>query len=715
MEELSRGRGRNADRTAPVPGTGSAGDAGLASLFAPLRDLPGVGPILNRRLARLLGREEPRLVDLLFHLPRGCREVVRAERLRPEFEGATVALEVEIRDHRPAMGRLPYRIRARAAGGMVDLVFFQVRRSWLETRFAPGTRLLVRGRLQIFRGRFQIPHPEVLAGPGETGAERLILYPTTAELPRERVARLARVALERLPELPEWHEPDALRPVHGLSFRDALSRLHRGEEDPAAAATPARLRLALDELFAMQLALLLARRRSEREPGRAIRGDGRLVNALLRSLPFRPTAAQWRALEEIRGDLAAPHPMMRLLQGDVGSGKTLVAVLAMLTAVEAGCQAVLMAPTEILARQHHATLQSWLEPLGIEVGLLTGREPRRRRDALLVRLGQGRLPLCVGTHALLQEEVAFSDLALAVIDEQHRFGVAQRLALVAKGSRVDLLLMSATPIPRTLLLCWYGDIASSRLDQKPPGRRPVDTRLISLARIEEVVAALARALASGARGYWICPAVAPAEETDIAAAEARFAALRERLGERVGLVHGAMAKQDQRRAMEAFARGELQLLVATTVVEVGVDVPEASLIVVEQAERFGLAQLHQLRGRVGRGARPGTCLLLYAPPLSAGARARLRLLRTTDDGFRLAEEDLRLRGPGEVLGARQSGFPEFRFARLPEHEPLLRLAATRARSAVTRLEALPAARREALSLLLALFGHEAAGELLRAG
>ncbi len=680
---------------------------GAAGWFAPLETLDGVGPALARRLARVLGVARPCLRDLLFHLPREVRAVEPRGRLLPEDLGREVVVEVEILRHRAVRGRAPLRIEARTADGPLDLVFFRARRPLVARTYPPGRRLYVAGRLVRFRGRLEIHHPRPAAA--EVAAGRRVVWPLAAEIGAGRFRGLVEAALARVPEPPEWHEPALVRRLALPGFRAALARLQRGDEPPDPDA-PARRRLALDELFALQLALALVRRTRAEERAPALVGDGRLVRALLERLPHAPTRAQRRAFAEIRADLARPRPMMRLLQGDVGSGKTLVALLAMLVAVEAGHQAVLMAPTDVLARQHAATLARLLAPLGLEVGLLTGRDPAPVRRRTLAALAGGRLRLCVGTHALFQREVEIPRLALAVVDEQHRFGVAQRLALVAKGPGAHLLMLTATPIPRTRLLCWYGDIDVSRLDERPPGRAPVTTRVVSERRRDEVVAAVGRALARGERGYWICPAVAPAEAGDIAAAETRFAELRARFGEVVGMVHGALAPTARERALRAFAAGRLRLLVATTVVEVGVDVPEAAFMVVEQAQRFGLAQLHQLRGRVGRGTRPGICLLLHTPPLSATARRRLALLRTCDDGFRIAEEDLALRGPGEVLGVQQSGMPRLRFADLHHHRDLLAEAAAEARRAVTAGPLVPSRR-----LLLELFDHDGARDLLRAG
>jgi ATP-dependent DNA helicase RecG len=422
-------------------------------------------------------------------------------------------------------------------------------------------------------------------------------------------------------------------------------------------------------------------------------------------------------LAEIDADLGSADRMLRLLQGDVGSGKTVVALLAMATAVEAGAQAALMAPTELLARQHLQTISAFAAATALRIALLTGRERGRERSAILEALEEGRVDILIGTHALFQEQIAFKDLGLVVIDEQHRFGVHQRLALQAKGSGsgAELLVMTATPIPRTLLLTSYGDMDVSRLDEKPPGRKPIATRTVPLDRLDEVLSGIARAIADGAQVYWVCPLVAESEVLDIAAAEARHAELQARFGAGVGLVHGKLPGRDKDRVMALFASGDLSILVSTTVIEVGVDVPKASIMIIEHAERFGLAQLHQLRGRVGRGTQESSCILLYRQPLSDTARERLNVMRATEDGFVIAEEDLRLRGGGEVLGTRQSGSPQFHVASLPEHQALLEAARDQAQLTLARDPELKQQEAEQLRLLLYLFERDDAIRLMRAG
>jgi ATP-dependent DNA helicase RecG len=692
----------------------------LDSLFAPVTALPGIGPQLGRLIEKAAG---PLVVDLLWHLPSGLvdrRATPPIGELHPRDwpAGSVITVRAKVERHQPGIGRRPHRVFVSDATGALILVYFSVKGDYLQRLLPPGAERLISGQLEYYDGMPQMAHPDHVVAPDQAEQVRAIepVYPLTAGLSSRIAARAAAAAVERAPELPEWMDP-ALRERRGWpAWREALEAVHTPQS--AADLEPghkARERLAYDEILASQLAVALVRARRRRRRGRVLAGTGGLQAKAEAGFGFSLTGSQRHALAEIAGDMKAAHRMMRLLQGDVGSGKTVVALLAMLIAVESGAQAALMAPTEVLARQHHQVLQRLAKPAGVEVGLLTGREKGRARDSMLASLASGLTPVVVGTHALVQPDVAFRDLALAVIDEQHRFGVEQRLALAAKGENADTLLMSATPIPRTLMMTAYGDLDVSRLIDKPPGRKPVDTRTVPLDRAEEVTGAIARALARGAKVFWVCPMVEESENADTAAAEERYRALSEMLPGRVGLVHGRMKGSDKDRAMADFAAGPIDLLVATTVIEVGIDVPEATVMVVEHAERFGLAQLHQLRGRIGRGDQPSTCLLLYQAPLGEIARQRLAILRETEDGFRIAEEDLRLRGGGEVLGTRQSGLPQLRLADLARHEELVAVAHDDARLVLERDPGLAGQRGEALRLLLYLFRRDEAVQYVRAG
>ncbi|WP_298727817.1 ATP-dependent DNA helicase RecG [uncultured Ferrovibrio sp.] len=697
----------------------------LFPAFVPITSLKGCGPRLAPLIEKLAGG---RVLDLWWHLPSGLID----RRYRPSIAEAepgriaTITLTIE-RHLPPRTSRLPYKIIGHDGSGRLTLVFFNGREDFLKRSLPEGEQRVVSGMIELFDGQPQMTHPDRIATPEEADQLATVepVYPLTAGLAPRTLAKIIDGALAKAPELPEWLDPAFQRQQKWPSWREALLTAHR----PESAAdlekdAPARQRLAFDELLANQLALLLVRRRLKRLSGRPMQGDGRLRDQLEKLLPWPLTDAQRQANAEIAGDMGSNKRMLRLLQGDVGSGKTMVALNAMLLAVEAGAQAALMAPTEILARQHAETLMPYCRQLGVTLALLTGRDKGKARAALLERLASGEIDILVGTHALFQDDVVFHDLALAVIDEQHRFGVGQRLSLAAKGQRdkggVDVLVMTATPIPRTLSLTAYGDMDVSKLTEKPPGRTPVDTRTVAADRFLDVVAAVKRKIAAGERVYWVCPLVEESEQSDLAAAaERHFAlkmALEPELGEgSVGLVHGQMSVAEKDTAMEAFASGRSKLLVATTVIEVGVDVPEATLIVIEHAERFGLAQLHQLRGRVGRGGRPGACLLLYSGPLGETAKARLKILRETDDGFRIAEEDLRLRGAGEVLGTRQSGLPNFKLADLATHGDLLAAARDDARLILERDPDLASERGQALRVLLYLFERDSAIQYLRSG
>jgi len=693
----------------------------LDPLFAPAEALPGIGPKNAKLFDRLLDKPQgSRVVDVLFHLPQATVDRRARPKIRDAAPGAIVTIEARVTEHREphARSRAPFKVLVEDDTGDVELVFFLANHEWVRSRLPIGATRWISGKLELWDGRRQMVHPDRVMTADEL--ERLPsvepVYGLTEGLYQRTVARAVEGALRRLPQLPEWIGDKTLGDLKLPSFGEALGAMHRpgtpADIDPAG---PAATRLAYDELLANQLALLLVRARMRVIPGRGHHAEGALAERLEAALPFSLTRSQRRAIDEIRADLRAEKRMLRLLQGDVGSGKTVVALLAMAEVVEAGRQAAMMAPTEILARQHYERIAPLAAGAGLRVALLTGRDKASVRRASLAALAEGTIDIAVGTHVLFQEGVAFADLGLAVVDEQHRFGVRQRLALASKGAAVDLLVMTATPIPRSLVLAYFGDMDVSALREKPPGRKPIDTRVLPIERLDEVVARLSQALASGARAYWICPLVEESETLDVAAAEERAEALGVIFGDAVGLAHGKMAGPERDSAMERFQRGITTILVATTVVEVGVDVPEATIMIVEHAERFGLAQLHQLRGRVGRGAGRSACLLLYKGPLGESARARLETLRETEDGFRIAEEDLKLRGEGDVLGARQAGAPGFRFARLDVHGGLLARAREEAEAALKRDERLKGDANRGLRLLLYLFERDEAARLIEAG
>jgi len=687
----------------------------LDPLFAPLTALPGIGAQLAKLFERLAG---PLVVDLLWHLPSGIVDRRASPPIKDLQPDQIVTVAVRVEAHQPGRGPRPYRVICADPTGRLTLTYFNVKGDYLARLLPVGAERVVSGRVEFYNRAPQITHPDLVLRPDELDRLKPIepVYPLTAGLTSRVVQRAVTAAVERTPRLPEWIEPTLGGRRNWPSWAEAVHQVHSPiAEADLSPSGPARERLTYDEVFASQLAVALVRARRRRQKGRPLAGSGRLTGPVEAALDFALTGAQRLAIAEIAADMARSTRMMRLLQGDVGSGKTVVALLAMLAGVESGGQAALMAPTEILARQHHATLQRHAAAANVEIGFLTGREKGRARASMLASLASGLTPVVVGTHALLQPDVEFRDLALVVIDEQHRFGVEQRLAFAAKGRDADTLLMSATPIPRTLMMTAYGDLDVSRLTEKPPGRRPVDTRTMAVERLDDVVAAVGRALAQKAKVYWICPMVEESETADLAAVEERHRELTPLAPGRVGLVHGRMKAHDKDNAMAAFAGGETDLLVATTVIEVGVDVPEATVMVIEHAERFGLAQLHQLRGRIGRGDKPSTCLLLYQSPLGAVAKMRLEILRETEDGFRIAEEDLRLRGAGEVLGTRQSGLPSLRLADLATQQELIAVAHDDARLVLEHDPQLESERGQALRVLLYLFRRDEAVQYLRAG
>jgi ATP-dependent DNA helicase RecG len=694
----------------------------LNPLFAAVTTLTGVGPHLEKLYRRLFGREQPaRVIDLLFHLPTGAIDRRARPKLRDVVPDTVVTVAVTVDRHRPPpphRPRVPYQIYASDETGDLTLTYFNARKDYLQKLLPVGERRYVSGTVALYDHMRQMVHPDRVVAEADLAKLPLVepVYPLTEGLSLNQVRKAADAALARLPDLPEWQEASWVARERFPSFAEALRVLHRPAE-PADLLPEglAWLRLAYDEFLAGQLALALVRAHLRRPAGRATPGTGHIRKKLIEALPYSLTPSQGRAVADIVSDLGKPERMLRLLQGDVGSGKTVVALLAAAAVIEGGRQAALMAPTEILARQHFNTVAPLAAAAGINVAILTGRERGRERDDILEKLAFGDIHVLIGTHALFQEEVEFRDLALAVVDEQHRFGVHQRLALAKKGEAVDVLVMTATPIPRTLVLTYFGDMDVSELREKPAGRQPIDTRVVPHSRLDEVIGGIGRALADGRRVYWVCPLVEVTENTDLAAAEERFAALKQRFGAMADLVHGRMKGGEKDRAMERFAAGETRLLVATTVIEVGVDVPEATVMVIEHAERFGLAQLHQLRGRIGRGSEHSSCLLLYKGPLGETAKARLNIMRETEDGFRIAEEDLRLRGEGDVLGTRQSGMPGFRVARIETHGKLIGAARDDAALMLARDPTLASARGQALRHLLYLFERDEAIRLIRAG
>ena len=693
----------------------------LNPLFAAITTLPGIGSKVERLYRRLLGRDEaPRIIDLAFHLPTGTIDRRAQPKIKDVVPGGVVTVTVTIDRHRPApprRARAPYLIYASDDTGDIILTYFNARRDYLERLLPVGGRRIVSGTTALYDGMLQMVHPDRVVDESEFAKLPLIepQYALTEGLSMNQVRRAIEGALAKVPALPEWQDAAWLARSNFPTFADALHDVHRPPQPEVSPANTAWTRLAYDEFLAGQLALGLVRAHARRPRGRQSTGDGTLSKRIIAALPYDLTGSQLRAITDIVADLSKPERMSRLLQGDVGSGKTVVALLAGASVIEAGRQAALMAPTELLARQHWNTIAPLAQAAGMRAAILSGRERGRARTDILARLARGEIDLLIGTHALFQDDVDFRDLALAVVDEQHRFGVHQRLALARKGEAVDLLVMTATPIPRTLVLTFFGDMDSSELREKPAGRQPIDTRTIPLERLNEIVDAVGRALREERRVYWVCPLVEESELIDLAAAQDRFRTLTARFGGVVDLVHGKMKGPDKDAAMARFAAGESKLLVATTVIEVGVDVPEASVMVVEHAERFGLAQLHQLRGRIGRGNERSTCLLLYKTPLGETAKARLAVMRETEDGFRIAEEDLRLRGEGDVLGTRQSGLPGFRVARIETHAPLLQAARDDAALILARDPELTSARGEALRVLLYLFERDEAIRLLRAG
>jgi ATP-dependent DNA helicase RecG len=697
----------------------------LDPLFAPITSLEGVGEKTAKLIENIVPADltdrAARIGDLLFTLPHSIIDRRNRPGIAHAAEGAIVTLEVRVDRHQPpprGNKSVPYRVFAHDDTGEIGLTFFRGHQQWLEKQLPVGEHVVVSGKMEWFNGRPTMVHPDHIAPLGSTDELPLVepVYPLTASLSGRMLRKAIGQALSRLPDLPEWQDPSVLKARTFPPFAEALRRIHN-PADPidVSPENAAWRRLGYEEFLAGQVSLALVRARTRRLSGRPLVGDGRFENAIRAALPYTLTGSQQMALAEIAADMARPDRMLRLLQGDVGSGKTVVALLAMARAAEAGGQSALMAPTEILARQHFATIAPLAGTAGLRAAVLTGREKGRERAEILAGLEDGSIHFVIGTHALFQDAVQYRDLALAIVDEQHRFGVHQRLAITAKGEAPDMLVMTATPIPRTLVLTAFGDMDVSRLTEKPAGRRPITTVTLPSDRMDDLLHRLSAAVAEGQKIYWICPLVEDSDEIKLTSAEERHASLQPDFPGQVGLVHGRMKGAEKDEAMRAFKAGETRLLVATTVIEVGVDVPDATIIVIEHAERFGLAQLHQLRGRVGRGDKPSTCVLLYKSPLGETAKRRLSVMRETEDGFLISEEDLKLRGEGELLGTRQSGTPGFQVARIEFHADMLETARDDARLLLARDPDLTSPRGEAVRILLYLFGRDEAVRLLRAG
>lgn len=703
----------------------------LQPLFADVDTLKGIGPRLKTLLTKLLDRpgevKTPRKIDLLWHFPTGVVDRRNRPKIKDLKSGELATFDATVLKHKgpkfKGKGRFskaPYRITMEDSTGQIDLVFFRIDPKYLDRQMPIGEIRYISGRPELYADHLQIPHPDHMLTKEEFEAFPNLepVYPLTQGLTGKVLNKAMSQLIPAIPELEEWQEPEWIKKNQWPPFHQALTSLHRPEElEDIKADGKARQRLAYDELLAKQLSLALVRRQLRAKKGRSIKGNGSIRNKIIEALPFALTGSQQMALGEIFADMASENRMLRLLQGDVGSGKTIVALMTAAAAIEEGHQVALMAPTEVLARQHLESLEELASKSGIRLGLLTGREKGRVRKQILLALEEGLIDCLIGTHALFQSDVHFKDLAFAIIDEQHRFGVEQRLALQAKAGPkgAELLVMTATPIPRTLLMTNYGDMDVSKLTEKPAGRKPVTSRVIPIDRLEEVMKGLKRAIQEGAQAYWVCPLVETSDKIELAAAEERHAHLKQHFGDKIGLVHGQMKGEEKDKVMAQFASGALPILVATTVIEVGVNVPNASIMVIEHSERFGLSQLHQLRGRVGRGERQSSCIFLYTSPLGATAKARLQIMRETEDGFIIAEEDLKLRGGGEMLGRRQSGERDFRVANVPNQKDLIEAANDDVKLILHNDPDLTSERGKALRKLIYLFECDEAIKLFRAG
>jgi len=688
----------------------------LNAFFTETTSLKGVGPRVAEALGRAMGT---RLKDLLLTPPSSLIDRSYRPKISDAKADEICTFHVTVGQHIiPSNRNRPYRIRVFDETGNMTLTFFKARSDYLNRVLPEGSQRIVSGKTEVFNAELQMTHPDYILSPENVDDLRLYetLYPLSAGLSQKVAGKAVIGALQRLPTLPEWLDKEMLTRQDWPSFHEALIRMHTPEHPiDIKIDAPPRLRLAYDEFFAKQLAMALVRENTRRAKGRALKSTGQYVDDVLGAAPFKPTGAQTHAFAEISADMTSPYRMARLLQGDVGAGKTFVAALACAQAAEAGVQVALMAPTEILARQHAQTLNTLLTLAGLTVEAVTGRDKGKSREALATGLEAGYIDVVVGTHALFQEKVEFKDLGLVIIDEQHRFGVHDRLKLTEKGCKPDLLVMTATPIPRTLALTAYGDLDVSKLDEKPEGRKPIETRILPLQRLDDVIEGVGRAVKKGDQIYWVCPLVEDSDLIDLSSVEDRHRQLTAIFGDRVGLLHGRLTAQEKESISQAFKRGSYDVLVATTVIEVGVDAPNATIMVIEHAERFGLAQLHQLRGRVGRSDKQSTCLLLYKGPLSVNSKSRLEIMRQSEDGFLIAEKDWELRGSGDLLGARQSGLPDYSLADLDKHQSLLETAVQDARFLAQTDPSLTSDRGQAARYLLYLFEQDFGIALMKAG
>ena len=689
----------------------------LFPYFTAITSLTGIGPRIGKYIEKLAG---PHIVDLLWHLPREITDRQYCPKIIDAEIGRIATLNVKIIKHHPSNDRKrPYRITCGDDTGEITLIFFRGDKKWFLNQLPEGETRIISGRLDAYNDIKQMAHPDYILPIDRIGEMPKIeaVYQLMAGVTPKTLYKAIASSLKNVKQLPEWQDSDYIKQQKWQSWHLSLLSAHKPQNIfDISSDSPARQRLAFDELLANQLALAIMRQQVKKQSGIIINGDGKLRQKILNSLPFELTKCQIRSLNEIYKDMKQPSRMLRLLQGDVGSGKTIVALLAMLNAIECGGQTALMAPTEILAKQHFKTIAPLANIIGINIGLLTGRDKGKARDKILINLKNGQISILIGTHALFQADVKFKSLTLAIIDEQHKFGVHQRLALAKKGNGIDMLVMTATPIPRTLMMSAYGDLDDSRLLEKPAGRKEIETIVINNNRLDEVINAVERKITEGAKIYWVCPLVEESDQLDLAAAEARHRQLAKHFGkDKVALVHGRMKANEKDDAMSSFSDGNVNLLVSTTVIEVGVDVPAATVMVIEHAERFGLAQLHQLRGRIGRGAAQSTCILLRSKKLSDMARARLKILSQSNDGFLIAEKDLELRGAGEVLGTRQSGLPNMRLADFAIHGHLIKAAADDAKLILLKDPKLTSQRGQALRILLYLFERDSAIANLQSG